>query len=118
MFFDSNLVNTPKIMKCFPFIFNSERSINEPISFQGFRLCDSLKIVKFHIGAIYIKIYFYLLRLPYYLKNLIRKSILRPKIDYSVIAFRMYIICKMHDLLRKDSILKTQTAKTGIISSD
>lgn len=40
---------------------------------------------------------------PNILKNLIRKYIIRPKLDYNVIAFRIYIICIMHQLLLEDS---------------
>lgn len=40
---------------------------------------------------------------PNFIKNFIRKYIIRPKLDYNVMAFRIYIICKMNQLLLNDS---------------
>lgn len=40
---------------------------------------------------------------PNFLINLIRNYIIKPKLDYNVIAFRIYIICKMHEILIEDS---------------
>ncbi len=40
---------------------------------------------------------------PDLIKNLIRKYILKPKLDYNLIAFRIYIISSMHQLLIEDS---------------
>jgi hypothetical protein len=40
--------------------------------------------------------------MPDILKNVFRKYIIRPKIDYHLLAFRIYIVCKMHKLLLND----------------
>lgn len=38
----------------------------------------------------------------YFLRNMFRKYIIRPRLDYNAIAFKINIICKMHELLSRD----------------
>ena len=43
--------------------------------------------------------------IPGNLKNILRKTVVRDKIDYNVLAFRAYIICKMTQFLSEDASL-------------
>lgn len=40
---------------------------------------------------------------PNFFLNFIRKYIIKPKLDYNVIAFRIFIICSIHQLFDEDS---------------
>lgn len=42
---------------------------------------------------------------PSFIKNIIRKYIMKPKLDYNIIAFRIYIISNMHKIFNEDITL-------------
>jgi hypothetical protein len=54
---------------------------------------------------------------PGFLKNIYRKSLFQPKVDFTVIGFRIYIVCQMYELLRKNVNLKNQNIMTGNTTS-
>lgn len=41
--------------------------------------------------------------IPQQMKNLLRKKVFRPRVDNYLLAFRVFIICRMHKTLAKDS---------------